>query len=77
MQSKENRENTGIFSFITSLLATLFQSNLSGSSNTGKGLGPSGLCYCPHCGYEQKHQRGVPCVSKKCSKCGTTMSRKE
>ncbi len=41
-----------------------------------KGLGPSGYCVCPKCGYELKHERGTPCTSLKCPKCNTLLIRK-
>ncbi len=41
----------------------------------GFGLGPSGTCVCPKCGYEMPHQRGIPCYQQKCPKCGTMMTR--
>ncbi|MCD6092942.1 MAG: DUF134 domain-containing protein [Candidatus Aenigmarchaeota archaeon] len=41
----------------------------------GFGLGPSGECVCPSCGYRMAHQRGVPCFQCKCPKCGTLMTR--
>jgi len=39
----------------------------------GKGLG--GYCVCPKCKYRIKHERGVPCATIKCPKCGSTMTR--
>lgn len=37
------------------------------------GSGPGGDCVCPNCGQRITHQRGVPCYSVNCSKCGTKM----
>jgi len=42
-----------------------------------KGKGPEGYCICPKCKYKQKHERGVPCVTLKCPKCGSIMEREE
>ncbi|MCD6522876.1 MAG: DUF134 domain-containing protein [Candidatus Diapherotrites archaeon] len=41
----------------------------------GSALGPGGYCVCPKCGYKVPHQRGVPCYSMTCPKCGTQMTR--
>jgi len=38
--------------------------------------GPGGDCVCPQCGFKVEHQRGVPCVSRKCPQCGTFMIRR-
>jgi predicted Fe-Mo cluster-binding NifX family protein len=37
--------------------------------------GAVGTCLCPKCGHREPHERGVPCVQKKCPKCGTAMTR--
>jgi predicted Fe-Mo cluster-binding NifX family protein len=37
--------------------------------------GPVGTCLCPKCGYREPHERGAPCVRKKCPKCGIAMTR--
>lgn len=41
------------------------------------GEGPGGYCVCenPDCDYKVKHERGVPCSSLKCKKCGGKMMR--
>jgi len=43
----------------------------------GYGLGPSGFCVCtnPKCKHRVVHQRGVPCYTLKCEKCGSPMVR--
>jgi predicted Fe-Mo cluster-binding NifX family protein len=37
--------------------------------------GPSGYCICPQCGQKEPHERAVPCLARKCPKCGATMTR--
>ncbi len=34
------------------------------------------LCYCPTCGFEQKHQRGKRCNQERCPDCNRTLKRK-
>ncbi|HJX49850.1 MAG TPA: DUF134 domain-containing protein [Candidatus Nanoarchaeia archaeon] len=41
----------------------------------GFAAGPGGNCKCPTCGYEEQQVRGQPCMSKKCPKCSTLMTR--
>jgi len=41
----------------------------------GFAAGPGGICKCPKCGYEEPQVRGQPCMSKKCPKCQTQMTR--
>ncbi len=40
------------------------------------GKGPGGWCVCSQCGYRTEHQKGVPCSTLKCPKCGTALTRK-
>jgi predicted Fe-Mo cluster-binding NifX family protein len=37
--------------------------------------GPGGHCVCPQCGQTESHQPGVPCIKRKCPKCGAVMIR--
>ena len=46
-----------------------------GSQPGGFGLGPGGYCVCPQCGERIPHQRGVPCYTQNCPKCGSRMVR--
>jgi cation diffusion facilitator family transporter len=40
------------------------------------GKGPEGICFCPKCDYEIKHQRGIPCHEMICPSCKTRLERK-
>lgn len=53
-----------------------------GRNTTGRGrmggplsAGPAGNCLCPVCGHQQPHERGAPCVTLQCPKCGAAMVR--
>lgn len=39
------------------------------------GTGPVGSCICPGCGTKVPHQRGIPCYSRNCPKCGAKMTK--
>lgn len=39
-----------------------------------QGAGGRDMCQCPECGQVEKHERGIPCVDQKCSKCGANMA---
>ncbi len=41
----------------------------------GRGCGQGGECVCPACGHRLPHERGVPCVTRRCPKCGAAMTR--
>jgi len=34
------------------------------------------ICFCPHCGYEQRHRKGNPCNQMICPDCNSKMKRK-
>lgn len=38
-------------------------------------MGPEGNCICPKCDKRIPHDRGVPCMEKKCPDCGAKMVR--
>ncbi len=40
-----------------------------------RGAGPGGDCICKKCGYRQKHEKGIPCSTLKCPKCGISLIR--
>ena len=44
-----------------------------GKGNPPVGDGGASACVCPTCKYTKPHERGYPCVSVKCPKCGTQM----
>ena len=47
-----------------------------GMGGRGMGFGgPAMACICSSCGYQQAKQRGVPCSTLKCPKCGAPMVR--
>ena len=49
-----------------------------GTRSAGAGPGSTaslGTCVCPQCGHTEPHERGVPCMQKKCAQCGTPMNR--
>ena len=46
-----------------------------GRMGGGLAAGPTGFCVCPECGQRVPHQRGMPCVERKCPNCGVTMIR--
>jgi len=37
--------------------------------------GAGGSCVCTQCGQREPHERGVPCMERKCPKCGAVMAR--
>jgi hypothetical protein len=47
-----------------------------GCGRGGCGTGIGGECICVNCGKRVSHQRGVPCSSFTCPKCGSRMTRK-
>jgi predicted Fe-Mo cluster-binding NifX family protein len=47
----------------------------TGGGMGGGGCGQGGECVCPACGHRLPHERGVPCVTRQCPKCGAAMTR--
>jgi predicted Fe-Mo cluster-binding NifX family protein len=45
----------------------------AGGANTSMSTRVTGNCLCPQCGEKVPHERGEPCASRKCPKCGTAM----
>ena len=46
-----------------------------GRMGGGFAAGPGGFCLCPVCKHREPHERGVPCIQKKCPKCNAPMVR--
>jgi predicted Fe-Mo cluster-binding NifX family protein len=46
-----------------------------GGRSGAQAAGALGHCICPQCGQKEAHERGVPCIERKCPKCGTAMTR--
>lgn len=46
-----------------------------GRMGGSKAAGPAGECICPQCGHREPHERGVPCLERRCPKCGAPMTR--
>jgi len=40
-----------------------------------EGMGPSGFCICPKCGYKTPHKPGIPCRDERCPNCGVRLVR--
>ena len=56
----------------------VFEMVLTGTERMGRGMGfrgPATMCKCPNCGLQEPKERGIPCASKKCQKCGSAMIR--
>jgi hypothetical protein len=49
---------------------------LGGGRGGGRGMGVGGDCVCTSCGATASHDRGAPCATLKCPKCGSPMTRK-
>ncbi|MBU0667184.1 MAG: DUF134 domain-containing protein [Nanoarchaeota archaeon] len=49
--------------------------NMQNTLGQKRGIGGPKNCICPNCGYEKKHEPGVPCKEEKCPQCNTFMIR--
>lgn len=47
----------------------------AGRGGGPKAGGPGGFCRCPRCGHREEHQRGTPCMERKCPNCGVPLTR--
>jgi predicted DNA-binding protein (UPF0251 family)/phage FluMu protein Com len=47
-----------------------------GAHGKDRGAGPGGRCYCPQCGREETHKRGVSCNRHRCGTCDVPLQRK-
>lgn len=54
-------------------------SGLLGRRRQNAGIGQAGapdeLCTCSMCRHQEVHQRGLPCITQICPKCGGAMTR--
>lgn len=48
-----------------------------GQGTGREGTGGTSTCVCPECGYEEEHDRGVPCNQKKCPECDVSLTGKD
>ena len=49
---------------------------MGGGQGMGKDRGQgTGRIVCTKCGHREPHERGVPCMQKKCPQCGSTLIR--
>lgn len=47
----------------------------AGRMGGARAAGVGGNCVCTKCGHREPHERGVPCMQKKCPQCGSTLIR--
>jgi len=69
------RKDAGIANRQGSKRAGQRQGGRSGRSAASGPAAAYGTCVCPQCGYQEPHERGVPCMEKKCAQCGAVMTR--
>ena len=54
----------------------VFEMALAGTKmGRGMGRGSATMCKCSNCNWQEPKERGIPCASKKCPRCGSAIIR--
>jgi hypothetical protein len=74
-QLPETKSIDELLAKVEKLCEDLQKAETQGRGPGGQGLGPGGICTCPKCGAQVKHETGEACMEKVCPKCGAKMAR--